>query len=95
MVYHNEEDAVPKSSVVLKVNNYFDVMNSKREVGKNALNCGLGVNKDAQIQALLEMKDLVTNMRFGNDPDRTKKKPFQKGILVSILSTLAFMEVLI
>ena len=41
-----------------------------REVGMNELNCILRVNKDAQIQAFMDMKDLVTNMKYGNDPDR-------------------------
>uniref|UniRef100_F6PZY2 Transposable element P transposase-like GTP-binding insertion domain-containing protein n=1 Tax=Ciona intestinalis TaxID=7719 RepID=F6PZY2_CIOIN len=68
-------------------NNWFDLMSST--------SCENSLFKDSteKIQFLLEVKDMVDNMEFGNV--KTSKVPVQTGIQLSTLSIISMHEELV
>ena len=92
MVFHQGESAEGKSNAILTVNNYFDTMNSRTLHNAVPYRCALGVHEELQIESLLRMKKLVETMKFCNDMGKRTMKPFQKGILISIQSTLTLFQ---
>ena len=44
------------------------------------------------VETLLKMKSVMENLRYCNNPEIITKKPFQKGIIVSIQSTLSLFK---
>lgn len=87
-LYHLGETHKIQSNFVLKVNNWFDVMNSRSEFSSSPHRAGFGINLEIQTSALHDMKKEVSEMRFSNNPSKLTKLPFQKGILISIESML-------
>ena len=92
IIHLDGDDAEFKSQYVSTFDAYFDTMNSNREYADKPLRCGFGKHEEEQIKALEDMKDLVTKMRFCDAPKQETKKPFQKGILISINSTLSLWK---
>lgn len=65
------------------VNNWFDVMNSKKKYDSNDLKCAYGIHLDQQNEALDKMSNLMKNLRVGSHKTML---PFQKGVILSINS---------
>ncbi len=81
-----------KIDAILTIVNYCDTMNSSHLSNTVAYRCALGVHEDLQINSLLKMKKMVEDMRFCDDMLKKTKKPFQKGILISIQSTMSLFK---
>lgn len=92
LLFHQGKEGEIKSNAVLTINNYFDTMNSRRPYDAVPYRCGLGVHNDLQIESLLKMKILIENLKFCDNMGKKSLKPFQKGILISIASTLALLK---
>ena len=73
------------------INDWFDVMNSRRMYDKKPLSCAFGVHLKEQVQALENMEYLIKSMKINN---KTFMLPFQKGILMSIKAIQGLYEVL-
>ena len=81
------------SNAISTINKWFDTMNSIIPFSKVPERCGFGLQMDCQLKALEDMRILISTMGFCNRKNDSKKKlPFQKGILISIQSTLELLE---
>jgi len=86
--YFGETD---QEDIVQIINDGFDVLNSANPRHPAAkLKSGLGMFEDEQIEALEKFQDLLLKIewREKNGCYTTTKKPFQKGLLCSIRSTI-------
>ena len=82
----------PQSDAIITINNWFDVMNSRRIMDKNCLSCGLGIHLGDQMEALDKMEKLIATMKVNG---KMAMMQWQKGILISIQSTRALYNDLV
>jgi hypothetical protein len=71
------------------VNNWFDVMNSRMELGASPLKCSYGVYQEEQDAALQKMLRVIAQTRVKN---RKGLLPFQKGIIIGIKSLISMFQ---
>lgn len=89
-----------QSEAVLTINNWFDVMNSRKPTNgdKSCISFGFGLHANKQLEALEKMEALVHGMkvffrkRDGSLIPRQTMLPFQQGILMSIASIRALLD---
>ena len=74
-------DRKPEAEVILSIDRFFDVMNSRLKHDGKTLRCGYGVHLVDQQKALDDMESIAINSRVGS---RKTLLPFQRGILMSI-----------
>ena len=74
------------------IDKWFDTCNSRTVHNVKPHRCGMGLHEAEQIQALMRMKSLMETMRYSDNEERKSKKPFQKGIIISIESILSLYE---
>ena len=88
-VYHGKDFL---GQTIQTVDRWFDTMNSRMKYTTVKYRCAYGINQEVQLEALEEMKKLVSNMSFVGKEHTDAMLPFQQGILVSIESTKELFE---
>lgn len=76
--YDNYKDC---ADLIRTVNDWFDVLNSKRKFDSNDLKCAYGVQLESQNEALTKMSELMRNLKVRDS--RYKTAPFQKGVILT------------
>ena len=79
------------SEKLLIFDRWFDASNSRHVDEVKPLRKPFGFKENIQIKALKDMEDLMNTMKYA-DSESNAKKPFQKGILINIKSTLVLYE---
>ena len=67
-------------------------MNSRMKYTTVKYRCAYGINQEVQLEALEEMKKLVSNMSFVGKEHTDAMLPFQQGILVSTKKLFEHMK---
>ena len=79
-----------QAEVISCINDFFDVLNSRKSFHFNELKCGFGMNIDAQVKAIENMRELLLGLKV--NPSGSRKRhammPFQRGLLIDIKSVL-------
>lgn len=84
-------DWKPQATAVMTVNNWFDVVNSRRIFGPNPLQCAYGKTQEEQDLALHRMEMLVQNLYWRRKSSQSKL-PFEHGILANIRTTRGLLH---
>ena len=97
---------VEKAEIVLIINNFMDLCNSRLRYHYNPLLCGYGLHPEKQRQCVESFRDLIENMTVNPPkpkPGKVYKKPqterrrhtmppFQKGLLCNIDAILTLTD---
>ncbi len=71
-----------QTKAIEKINDWFDVLNSRQLFSSNKLSCAFGVHYEDQLHALKEMEELVESIHVIGK----SKQPWQQGIIMGIRS---------
>lgn len=85
------EEMTTQAEAIQIINDWFDVMNSRKIYDKKILSCGFGIHLEEQVKALEKMENLIKTMKIKN---KSFMLPFQKGILISIKAIQGLYNVL-
>ena len=85
--FGHKPDFLKMAEMVSKVNNWFDCLNSNKEMVNRPFKCAYEVHLDSQRQVLHDMRNYVQNIKVLNARnkkcDEIKLMPWQRGIAIS------------
>ena len=79
-----------QGEIISCINDFFDVLNSRKTHTFNPLKCAFGRNLQVQVKAIQNMKELLEGPKVNPCPKRKRnaQMPFRKGLLIDIQSIL-------
>ena len=83
-----------QGEIISCINEFFDVLKSRKTHTFNPLKCAFGRNLQVQVKAIQNMKELLEGPKVNPCPKRKRnaQMPFQKGLLIDIQSILHLKE---